>query len=53
MGAGQSTFGGYDLAELEACTFFTKAEIIHIYKVFAKLAQKACTKSYFFNILLA
>ena len=40
MGTGQSTFAGYDLSELEACTFFTKAEIIHIYKVFVALAAK-------------
>ena len=40
MGAEQSTFAGYDMSELEYCTFFSKPEIIHIHKRFTALAKK-------------
>lgn len=40
MGAAQSTIGGYDMVELESCTFLTKADIVHIHKVFTALAKK-------------
>ena len=41
MGQVHASFGGYDLAELEACTFFTRPEIIHIQQVYSNLARKA------------
>eukprot|EP00042_Codosiga_hollandica_P024745 m.105941 g.105941 ORF g.105941 m.105941 type:complete len:124 (-) comp51666_c0_seq1:390-761(-) len=40
MGGSQSVFSGYELAELEYCTFFSQAEIIHIHKEFDRLAKK-------------
>jgi hypothetical protein len=41
MGGVQASLGGYDIAELEACTFFTRAEIIHLHKVYTKLTLRA------------
>jgi hypothetical protein len=40
MGGEQSSFAGYDLAELEYCTFLSKPEIVHVHKVFSAIARK-------------
>ena len=40
MGGAQGTFSGYEIEELEACSFFTRSEIFHIYNVYATHAAK-------------